>query len=75
MITPFPWIIKTCSRDLEMALNRNKWPGDPILLAKLIGDSAIGEVKDLESEKKETSIMWTTWRLEWRQSPRQETDL
>lgn len=61
---------KNCSRDLEMALNPNKWPGDPILIAKLIGDSAIGEVKDLESEKKETFIMWMTWRLEWRQSPR-----
>lgn len=52
MITPFLWIIKICSRDLEIALNRNKWPGDPIQLAKLIGDIAIGEVKDLESKKK-----------------------
>jgi hypothetical protein len=35
-----------------MALKPKKRPRDPIQLAKLIGDIALGEVKDLLSEKK-----------------------
>lgn len=35
-----------------MAVNPKKRPRDPIQLAKLIGDIAIGEVQDVISEKK-----------------------
>lgn len=35
-----------------MAIKPKKRPRDPIQLAKLIGDIAIGEVEDLISEKK-----------------------
>lgn len=37
-----------------MAIKPKKRPRDPIQLAKLIGDIAIGEVKDILSEKKKT---------------------
>ena len=38
-----------------MATKTNKRPRDPIQLAKLIGDIAIGEVNDFLSEKKKAS--------------------
>ncbi len=37
-----------------MALKPNKRPRDPIQLAKLIGDIAIGETEDSISDKKKT---------------------